>query len=118
MDRSSFLATLAAAGSATQSASRARDAVTHVAIFRVPDRDRILAMNALEQIRDATRAHAGNLSYDVFHDITDANAYFIVERWESMDALQAHESTTAFKKYGGELNRLATLHATATGAPF
>jgi quinol monooxygenase YgiN len=49
-----------------------------------------LVREALHSMEQETRKEAGCLTYAFSQDINDPNMVRIFERWESMDALQAH----------------------------
>jgi quinol monooxygenase YgiN len=85
-------------------------------VFRfAPDRIEA-AIAAFRTMRDASRSHPGNISYDVFRSSEDAGSFFIVERWSSQAALDAHEQTPVFISVGQKvLTATAELHDSVTG---
>ena len=40
-----------------------------------------------------TRKEEGCISYDLFQDIKNQNIFFLIEEWESMEALENHKLT-------------------------
>jgi quinol monooxygenase YgiN len=67
-------------------------------------------------MRDASRSHPGNISYDVFRSSGDGGSFFIVERWTSEAALAAHEQSAVFITVGQKvLTATAELHDSVTG---
>lgn len=44
-----------------------------------------------------SRAEPGCLRFDLFQSNLDPHAFFIVEAWESQDALEMHREAPAFK---------------------
>ena len=47
----------------------------------------------------ASRAHDGNISYNLYRDVLDDSLIFI-EKWESQEALEAHMQTPEFIEFG------------------
>ncbi len=50
-------------------------------------------------IVDASRADHGNVCYDFYINPDDSKSMFLLEKWETMDDLQAHSSTEIFQKF-------------------
>jgi quinol monooxygenase YgiN len=93
--------------------------IFHVAIFRFDRAHLDTAMQAFHALAAATRREPGNVGYDIYRGIDDPQAFYVVERWASRNALADHERTEAFLKYGiGVLTRFGTLHDTVTGQAF
>jgi quinol monooxygenase YgiN len=62
-------------------------AVTHVDVIP-PEKDN--GANALEQLADGSRRHAGNLQFDVWRQSSRPNHFTVVESWASRGAFDVH----------------------------
>ena len=58
------------------------------------------ARAALVTMQDATRKEQGCISYGFSIDVGDAAKIVIAERWETMDALNAHMKTPHMAEFG------------------
>ena len=58
--------------------------------------DEVVAL--VEQLVDAARNEPGNLAFDAYRSFRDPNAYVLLERYSSRDALAAHRATPHFRK--------------------
>jgi quinol monooxygenase YgiN len=47
---------------------------------------------------DAARTEPGNLAFDAYRSFRDPNAYVLLERYASRDALAAHHATPHFQE--------------------
>ena len=77
-------------------------------------RERIL--EAYRSNVDAVRAEAGCLAFDAGPDAPGfahygADAFVVVERWASMEALQAHAAAPHMKAYGGQVKEFTANRA-------
>jgi len=63
-------------------------AITHVDVVPA-ERDN--AANALEQLADGTRRHAGNLGFDVWRQNGRPNHFSVVETWNNRGAFELHQ---------------------------
>jgi len=63
-------------------------AVTHVDVIP-PEKDN--GANALEQLADGSRRHAGNLQFDVWRQTNRPNHFTVVESWANRGAFDVHE---------------------------
>ena len=63
-------------------------AVTHVDVIP-PEKDN--GANALEQLADGSRRHAGNLQFDAWRQTNRPNHFTLVESWASRGAFDVHE---------------------------
>jgi quinol monooxygenase YgiN len=62
-----------------------------------PDtRNQVLPL--VEQLVDAARTEPGNLAFDAYRSFRDPNAYVLLERYASRDALAAHRVTAHFQE--------------------
>jgi quinol monooxygenase YgiN len=62
-------------------------AVTHVDVIP-PEKDN--GANALEQLADASRRHAGNLQFDVWRQTNRPNHFTVVESWANRGSFDVH----------------------------
>ena len=62
-------------------------AVTHVDVIP-PEKDN--GANALEQLADGSRRHAGNLQFDVWRQTNRPNHFTVVEAWANRGAFDVH----------------------------
>jgi quinol monooxygenase YgiN len=62
-------------------------AVTHVDVIP-PEKDN--GANALEQLADGSRRHAGNLQFDVWRQTNRPNHFTVVESWANRGAFDVH----------------------------
>ncbi|MDE1161215.1 MAG: putative quinol monooxygenase [Acidobacteriaceae bacterium] len=60
-----------------------------VTLFAKPERQSDLIL-ALQTVTEHSRSAPGNLSFNVFQDVSDANRFVIVERWVSVEAHEKH----------------------------
>ena len=58
------------------------------------------AITALRALREASRAEAGCLTFDVSRSIEDPSAFVLYEEWRDQAALDEHYATEHFKKFG------------------
>ena len=61
---------------------------------------------------DAARTEPGNLAFDAYRSFRDPNAYVLLERYGSRDALAAHRATPHFQ--GVVIEQLVPLLADRT----
>jgi quinol monooxygenase YgiN len=54
------------------------------------------ALSLVERRIDAARSEPGNLAFDAYRSFRDPNAYVLLERYASRDALAAHRATPHF----------------------
>ena len=59
--------------------------------------------DALKTMEDETRKESGCVSYAFSLDVSDPTTLRISERWESMEALEAHFKTPHMAVFGGTL---------------
>jgi quinol monooxygenase YgiN len=114
MSRMSFLTLLAAAALPSQGGVEAGDdnEIFHVAIFRFAKEHINDAVAAFRGLASASRKESGNLRYDIYRGIGDAQEFYVVEHWASLVALVVHH-------FGqGVLVKYATLHDTVMARAF
>lgn len=50
------------------------------------------------------RQRHGCIAFDIYEDVTTANAFLMMEQWESEEVLDAHTSSEAFEQSESALN--------------
>ena len=63
-------------------------------------RDAFMAAIKKEKIAENSRVEPGNMQYDYFLPVDDANTVLLLEKWESDEAQKIHTATENFKKLG------------------
>lgn len=73
-----------------------------IVYYRCKDGQRDAFVEALkrEKIADNSRVEPGNMQYDYFIPVDDANTVLLLEKWESDEAQRIHTTTDNFKKLG------------------
>jgi quinol monooxygenase YgiN len=66
--------------------------------FSIEDADR--AVGLLRELRDAARAEAGCVRFEVGRSVNDPNVFTLFEEYVDQAALDAHLASEAFNKYG------------------
>ncbi|WP_078393465.1 putative quinol monooxygenase [Shouchella patagoniensis] len=56
-------------------------------------------LQEIEAVIEASRAEAGNTSYDLFQDPKETTNFVMVENWKDMEAVQAHNTSSHFQKF-------------------
>ncbi|WP_099204134.1 putative quinol monooxygenase [Scatolibacter rhodanostii] len=64
---------------------------------------------AVQPLIEASRAEEGNISYDLFEDLSNANILTFIERWKDQEAINTHNTSSHFTSI------LPTLGAYTTG---
>jgi quinol monooxygenase YgiN len=67
----------------------------------------------LIELRDASRAEEGCITFDVSHSVEDPLAYVLYEEWKDQAALDIHYKTDAFERLG--LNGIRKLASSRVG---
>lgn len=68
---------------------------THTA--KPQQREALLA--ALEKNVRESRKEPGNVSFEVFEDITTPGIFYLIEDWRNKEAIEAHRESSHFKEY-------------------
>lgn len=63
-------------------------------------RDAFMTAVKMEKIAENSRVEPGNMQYDYFLPVDDANIVLLLEKWESDEAQKIHTATVNFKKLG------------------
>jgi quinol monooxygenase YgiN len=74
--------------------------VTHVDVLP-PGKDD--AANALEQLADGSRRHAGNLQFDVWRQAGRPNHFTVVEAWGNRGAFDVHQMQKEAREFRSKL---------------
>ena len=67
----------------------------------------------LVQLRDASRAEAGCITFDVSRSLEDPNAFVLYEEWRDQAALDIHYKENHFQRFG--LNGIRALATSRIG---
>ncbi|RKP55686.1 putative quinol monooxygenase [Pararobbsia silviterrae] len=68
---------------------------------------------ALRALIEPTRSDRGFITYDLHRNIQDPRTFVFIERWASLDDLQAHAKASHIRAFGarsGELCESSSLH--------
>lgn len=79
-------------------------AVTHVDVIP-PEKDN--GANALEQLADASRRHAGNLQFDVWRQSTRPNHFTVVESWANRGSFDVHQMQKETREFRMKLGPMS-----------
>jgi quinol monooxygenase YgiN len=69
--------------------------ILRITMNALPEKQKELMQTLLSMI-EPTEKERGCLSYEVFCDITDKNAFSLIEAWESRDYLHLHLNSVRF----------------------
>lgn len=87
--------------------------LVNAVIYTFPTEKVAEAERTLIELRDASRAEAGCITFDVSHSVEDPTAYVLYEEWNDQAALESHYATEAFQRLG--LNGIRKLAQTRVG---
>jgi quinol monooxygenase YgiN len=68
-------------------------------------------LHAIETVVEATRKEEGNISYDVFEDVTNPQRFTFIENWQSQSAIASHNASAHFVEFAKALENKAELEA-------
>ncbi len=75
----------------------------HVVVKVVARADAVAGIRAIVlTLAEKSRAEAGCTSYEVIQDMTAPETFLLVEEWESLAALEAHNKTPHFHEAVGK----------------
>jgi quinol monooxygenase YgiN len=77
--------------------------ITHVDVVPA-EKDN--AANALEQLADSSRKHAGNLIFDVWRQASRPNHFTVVESWTNRGAFDLHQMQKETREFRGKLGSI------------
>ncbi len=81
--------------------------LVNAVIYTVPSEKTEDATVVLRALRDASRAEAGCITFDVSRSVDDPNVFVLYEEWRDQAALDEHYKTPAFNQFG--INGIRTL---------
>lgn len=47
----------------------------------------------------ASRSEEGNIAYDLYEDVNEANAFCFIEKWKDPEAIAAHNASSHFREW-------------------
>ena len=63
-------------------------------------------MQAAKICIEATLQEEGNISYTMLQEVFDENKFTFLEKWESLQALDAHSKSAHFQAFGASVQSL------------
>jgi quinol monooxygenase YgiN len=66
-------------------------------------------LEAIKACVDATRQEPGNVSYDLYEDVSDPLKLTFIETWKSQAAIDAHNSSAHFQTFAAAAEGKAAL---------
>ncbi|MDR1499830.1 MAG: antibiotic biosynthesis monooxygenase [Tannerellaceae bacterium] len=87
------------------------DALTIVANVTVYPEFEGEILAAIESVVEGTRKEEGNISYDVFKDITNPLRYTFIEHWKSQEAIASHNASAHFLEFVKAIENKVDLEA-------
>jgi len=78
--------------------------VTATIIANPGERDEIVSKS--RDLIKSTRLEPGCISYDLYMNAEDDDILLMLERWETLEALQSHSQTEHFKAFGADIGIL------------
>jgi quinol monooxygenase YgiN len=76
--------------------------LVNAVIYTFPSARADEAQTLLQALRNASRAEAGCITFNVARSTDDPNAFVLYEEWKDQAALDFHYATPHFKQYGLE----------------
>ncbi|HIZ15678.1 MAG TPA: antibiotic biosynthesis monooxygenase [Candidatus Tidjanibacter faecipullorum] len=73
--------------------------ITIVARNIVRDGKREAFLEAVRPLIAASRSEEGNIAYDLYEDINEANAFCFIEKWKDPEAIAAHNASSHFREW-------------------
>ena len=61
----------------------------------------------LRSLANQSRSEPGNLRWDLWQDLDDANIFVIDELYKDVASVQAHQTTPHFQNYASKIDALA-----------
>ena len=81
--------------------------LVNAVIYTIPADKADEAIRVLRSLRDASRAEAGCITFDVSRSVDDLGTFVLYEEWRDQDALDVHYKTEHFNQFG--INGIRTL---------
>lgn len=69
------------------------------AYFKVNPEKRSVFLEKVKPLIQASQTEEGNISYRLFEDTEDPNAFIMVEQWKDQEAIDFHFQTTHFNEF-------------------
>jgi quinol monooxygenase YgiN len=76
------------------------------AYIKVNPNDRLVFLEQARLVTKPSQDEEGNISYHYFEDPEHPNHFIFVEKWKDEKAVQLHEETYHFKRFGNEIGKL------------
>lgn len=67
------------------------------------------ALSAAKKLTECSLKDAGCVAYDTFRSETRPDVFMICETWADQASLDAHSASDHFKKYVGEIEKVAKM---------
>jgi quinol monooxygenase YgiN len=64
-------------------------------------------LTEVQEVITKSQAEEGNVSYNLFVDLTEKNKFVFVEEWKCQVAVDTHFATEHFKKFGALMDEVA-----------
>ena len=74
--------------------------------FKVKEDKKDAFMDVIGRLIEGSQNEAGNIEYDLFADMGDANKFVLLEKWKDQAALDFHKTTD---HYTGNINEIGAL---------
>ncbi|MDR1356047.1 MAG: antibiotic biosynthesis monooxygenase [Tannerellaceae bacterium] len=87
------------------------EALTIVANITVHAEFEAEILAAIESVVAGTRKEEGNISYDVFKDVTNPLRYTFIEHWKSQEAIASHNASAHFIEFVQAISNKADIEA-------
>ncbi|MGG1574729.1 putative quinol monooxygenase [Fictibacillus sp. NRS-1165] len=72
--------------------------IIHARNFVNPEKEEAFVQE-IQGLISASRAESGNMAYDLFKDTEEEHAYMMVEVWEDLEAVDAHNKSKHFTSF-------------------
>jgi quinol monooxygenase YgiN len=92
-----------------KAAAPSADQLTIVAQLTALPEDQAELLEAINACVDATRQEPGNISYNVYEDVSDPLKLTFIETWKSQEAIDAHMSSAHFQAFAAVAEGKAAL---------
>jgi quinol monooxygenase YgiN len=88
-------------------AKSAKDPVVVITHVDVVPAEKDNGANALEQLADTSRRHAGNLQFDVWRQISRPNHFTVIESWANRGSFDVHQMQKETREFRLKLGSMA-----------
>ncbi|TDQ41138.1 putative quinol monooxygenase [Aureibacillus halotolerans] len=76
------------------------------ATMQVKPEKKDIFLQEMNAVIEGSRTEAGNNSYELFQDPSDANRFLMVENWKDMAAVEAHNTSSHFQTFSASAKEL------------